>query len=276
VPAQETAETASENLPSNQAITEEVSSHMPENSHSSENKATVTAQETAQQGYANLTSQEAKGEEALSQTHSEGTRYPKSSDRLWDKNSRLDVLGQQLGKLQASKESWLNKTEADFVLHSLIKREKRRARRTTFLSSVGLVLLAATAWALNEQRNTLIEEIRTSRQSAEANLQANRDLEALTDILRAEKTFDNPLLWFGNLTTRAITSPRTLYSDSYATKNVIEFNWIEEQLQHSAQPTKLLDDRRKSCTIRPFNTPTKKQLQQFPADVVCFELWHYT
>jgi pimeloyl-ACP methyl ester carboxylesterase/energy-coupling factor transporter ATP-binding protein EcfA2 len=211
VPAQETAETASENLPSNQAITEEVSSHMPENSHSSENKATVTAQETAQQGYANLTSQEAKGEEALSQTHSEGTRYPKSSDRLWDKNSRLDVLGQQLGKLQASKESWLNKTEADFVLHSLIKREKRRARRTTFLSSVGLVLLAATAWALNEQRNTLIEEIRTSRQSAEANLQANRDLEALTDILRAEKTFDNPLLWFGNLNTERSQVRGTLY-----------------------------------------------------------------
>jgi ABC-type branched-subunit amino acid transport system substrate-binding protein/WD40 repeat protein/regulator of sirC expression with transglutaminase-like and TPR domain len=194
--AQKTADTASENLSFNQAITEKLSSHLPKNGHSFESNTTVTVQETVETASENLLSKEVKVEKVPSQAHSENTQHPKSSDRLWDKEFRLDMLGQQLGKLQASEESWLNKTEADFVRHSLIKREKRRARWITFLFFVGFVLLVATAWALNEQRKALIKQAQASRESAEANLLANRELAAATDILRAETTLTNPKnLW---------------------------------------------------------------------------------
>jgi ABC-type branched-subunit amino acid transport system substrate-binding protein/WD40 repeat protein/Flp pilus assembly protein TadD/pimeloyl-ACP methyl ester carboxylesterase len=285
--AQETAKSASEILPStHQAITLQVSSHLPENGHSSENNATVTAQETAQQGHANLTSQETKAEKAPSQTHSENRQHPKSSDRLWDKESRLEVLGQQLGNLRTSKESWLNKTEADFVLQSLIKREKGRAIWKFVFFVIVLSLSGLTARVLNEQRNTLIEQIRTSRQSAEANLQANRDLEALTDILRARKTFDNWLLsilptkqefniipytsWVhvGNSDVERTQVRGILYKAIYATKERNRFQLDRGVINSVAlHPTKnLLASAGNRGTIRLYDTITKKQLQQFPAD----------
>ncbi|MHC5771590.1 MAG: nSTAND1 domain-containing NTPase, partial [Nostoc sp.] len=179
---QETAETASENSPSNQ--------------ETNESNATVTVQKTAKPGLKNFFSKEAKAPTALSQTQSNNTQYLRSSDRLWDKESRLEVLGLQLGKLRTAKDSWLNKTEADFVLQSLIKREKSQLVRNGFLSIVGFALVLLTVWALNEQRRTQIEQVRTSQQSAEANLRADNDLEATLDILRARQQLKQ-LLPFG-------------------------------------------------------------------------------
>ncbi|MBN3885085.1 MAG: caspase family protein [Nostoc sp. JL34] len=268
---QETAETASENSPSNQETTE--------------SNTTVTVQKTAKPSLKNFFFKEAKAQTALSQTQSNNTQHLKSSDRLWDKESRLEVLGLQLGKLRTAKDSWLNKTEADFVLQSLIKREKSQVVRNGFLSIVGFAVLLLTVWALNEQRNTLIEQVRTSRQSAEANLQANRDLEALTDILRARKTFDNWLLsifptnqesniipytsWIKvvNSELERTQVRGTLYKAIYATKERDRLQ-LDRAVIHGValHPTKdLLAIAGNLNTIRLFNS-AGKQMGAFPAD----------
>ncbi|MBD2492114.1 caspase family protein [Aulosira sp. FACHB-615] len=268
---QETAETASENLPSNQETTE--------------SNTTVTVQKTAKPGLKNFFSKEAKAQTELSPTQSNNTQHLRSSDRLWDKESRLEVLGLQLGKLRTAKDSWLNKTEADFVLQSLIKREKSQVVRNGFLSIVGFAVLLLTVWALNEQRNTLIEQVRTSRQSAEANLQANRDLEALTDILRARKTFDNWLLsifprnqesniipytsWIkvGNSELERTQVRGTLYKAIYAAKERDRLQLDRAVINSVAlHPTKdLLAIAGNLNTIRLFNS-AGKQMATFPAD----------
>lgn len=204
---QETTEPASEDVPANQIIAKEVSSPLPKNSYSYQNtiiyvsdcyisEAVWNTPETAKPDLDNLPSKGEITEQENSQNDSDNKpkQTEKSSDRLWDKDSRLDELGLQLAKLQTSKETWLNKTEANFVLQSLIKKYKEKFGWNAVWGIIGAVLLGLTALALNEQRNVLIEQVRTSRQSAETNLQANRDLEALTDILQARKTFDNLLL----------------------------------------------------------------------------------
>ncbi|MEH2336007.1 nSTAND1 domain-containing NTPase [Nostoc sp.] len=239
--AQKAAETASENLPSNESNT------------------TVE-------------------EKAPPQTDSNNTQHIKSSDRLWDKESRLEVLGQQLGKLRTHKDSWLNKTEADFVLQSLIKREKSQAGMIIGLWIFVGILLLLTARVFNEHRNTLVEQVRTSRQSAEANLQANRDLEALTDILRARKTFDNGLIsiplignsylkWVKWGTELEQTQVRgTLYKAIYATKERNRLQLDRAVINSVAfHPKKdLLAIAANRGTIRLFNS-AGKQMETFPA-----------
>jgi WD40 repeat protein/regulator of sirC expression with transglutaminase-like and TPR domain/pimeloyl-ACP methyl ester carboxylesterase len=279
------------------------------NGHYFESHAVVNVQETVQQDQENLTSiEEAKAEKALSQAYSDNTQHLKSRTRLWDKDSRLDVLGQQLGNLRTSKNSWLNKTEADFVLQSLIKREREKFGWNFLWRCIWGALILLTFLALNEQRNALIEQIRTSRQSAEANLQVNRDLEALTDILRARKTFDNLLLsifrteqefnlgiqlpiriyihipildipildtsWvgihIGNSEVEQAQVRGTLYKAVYASKERNRFQLDRGIINSVAfHPKKdLLAIAGNRGTIRLFDTTTKKQLQQFPADLV--------
>ncbi|MFN5513999.1 MAG: hypothetical protein ACK5CA_04410 [Cyanobacteriota bacterium] len=106
---------------------------------------------------------------------------------LWNADPRLDLLEQALN----SEDNWLNKVEAEFVQRSIGRKDFNTKMRWSIAIAVMVGLGCLAVWALINQRNTLIEQVRSSRQSAEGNLQTNNDLEALTDILRAKKVSDH-------------------------------------------------------------------------------------
>ncbi|NES21311.1 MAG: WD40 repeat domain-containing protein [Symploca sp. SIO3E6] len=106
---------------------------------------------------------------------------------LWHTNPRLDLLKKVLN----SEHNWLNQVEAEFVQHS-VKRKNFNTRRNWGVAiAVMLGLGTGLVFSLIGQRNALIGQIRTSRQAAEANLELGQDLEALLASLRAAKSLQD-------------------------------------------------------------------------------------
>ncbi|HEY9643957.1 MAG TPA: ABC transporter substrate-binding protein [Coleofasciculaceae cyanobacterium] len=108
---------------------------------------------------------------------------------LWDEDPRLE----QLNRLVGAQDSWFNRTEDLFVRQSVVQKEKNWIGK--LLLAVGITVLTGVLlrWVLLSQKDKLLEQVRASRESAEANLQSDHELEAMIDTLRAGKTLNDPL-----------------------------------------------------------------------------------
>ncbi len=111
---------------------------------------------------------------------------------LWHSNSRLD----QLREIQHSKENWLNILENQFIQRSFDYKQLISRIRFTLFSFALISLSGLTLWALREQRNTLMGQMRTSLKSAQINLSINQSFDGKLDGLQAGKLLNHPLLRF--------------------------------------------------------------------------------
>ena len=131
-----------------------------------------------------------------SQINPQTTAVPTSAagklgGHLWHNEPRLE----QLRKFLYAKNSWLNASETEFVRRSVIW----KGTWNFFWSILGWVILiiiyALAAWALFEGRKAQIKSAEALRESAEANLKSERQLDAALDILKAQKTLDSIWDW---------------------------------------------------------------------------------
>ncbi|MEB3357712.1 MAG: caspase family protein [Synechococcales bacterium] len=106
---------------------------------------------------------------------------------LWNTNPRLDLLK----KVLHSDDSWLNRVETDFVRRSVGRRNFNTRRNWGVAIAVMIGLGTGLVFSLIGQKNTLVEQIAATRESAEAKLLANQELDALTDGLRAGTLLKN-------------------------------------------------------------------------------------
>ncbi|MBH8577024.1 caspase family protein [Nostocaceae cyanobacterium CENA369] len=111
---------------------------------------------------------------------------------LWNGNPYLDIADKELN----SNDNWLNQVETEFVQKSVLKKRQNIRwwwRGTIFIMSV---LSGLTAAALIGQRQALIEQIITDKNSTLTFLNTNQPkLDALISSLRAEKSLNNWLFW---------------------------------------------------------------------------------
>jgi WD40 repeat protein len=112
------------------------------------------------------------------------------SQFLWDSNPYLSVLEREL----QSDEPWLNQVEGNFVRESALQKRRTISWRWRTAIAVILGLSGLTLAALIGQRVAQINQIRASRQSAEANFRSGQSLDAFLDSLRAAQSFKQPLL----------------------------------------------------------------------------------
>ena len=118
----------------------------------------------------------------------------KSEKYLWNASPYLDVLNQEV--LNSAKNNWLNQVETEFVQHS-VKQRRQNIQKRWFAISIAMTLLSgATIWAVLNLRNARIQEISTLIKTSEANLQANNQLDAIVEAIKAKKKFDR--FWLKN------------------------------------------------------------------------------
>ena len=96
---------------------------------------------------------------------------------LWHTNPRLDFLKKVLN----SEHNWLNQVEAEFVRRS-VRRKSLNTRRNL---GVAIAVMLGLVFSLIGQKYALIGQIKADRQTAEAKLQSDQDLNALLASLRA-------------------------------------------------------------------------------------------
>ena len=123
------------------------------------------------------------------QNQQEGSRE-KPVQFLWNANPYINVLNKELN----SNENWFNQVETEFVQQSVLQKRRNISWAWCIAIAVILGLSGLTIWALFGQRNAQIGQIRASRQSSEANLRSNQELDALLDSLQAGKSLKQPLL----------------------------------------------------------------------------------
>jgi WD40 repeat protein len=111
---------------------------------------------------------------------------------LWNVDPYLDVLEKEV--LNSENNNWLNKVETEFVQQSIGKKSFNTKKNWGIAIAVILGLSGLTIAALIGQRNAQISQIRASRQSSEANLRSNQELDALIESLRAGKSLKQPFL----------------------------------------------------------------------------------
>ncbi|MEN8443689.1 MAG: caspase family protein, partial [Cyanobacteria bacterium J06555_13] len=116
----------------------------------------------------------------------------KSNQFLWNANPYLDVLKGQLEK----ENNWLNRAETEFVQQSILQKRKNISWRWRIAIVFITVLIALTISSLIGQRRAQLGEALASTQSAEANLLADQELDALVNALQAGRALQR-LLPFG-------------------------------------------------------------------------------
>lgn len=104
---------------------------------------------------------------------------------LWNANPYLDVLNKEV--LNSTDNNWLNEIEAEFVRLSVNRRRRNSRMRWVIAASVILGLSGLTVWALRNLRNAQIQQISSLREASEGNWQADNQLDALIQSLRAGK-----------------------------------------------------------------------------------------
>jgi WD40 repeat protein len=110
---------------------------------------------------------------------------------LWNTNPYLDVLNAQL----QSNHRGFNQVEAEFVAKSVLQRRQRTSWQWRITAAVILGLSGLTGWALINLRQSKINQMLTSAESASGNLQSDRlILEALVDGLSAGNALQNEWL----------------------------------------------------------------------------------
>ncbi|MEM7552810.1 MAG: ABC transporter substrate-binding protein [Cyanobacteria bacterium P01_A01_bin.84] len=173
----------------------------------------------------------------------------KSGQYLWHNNPRLS----QLSEMLVSEDKWLSKDEDRFVRHSIVKQGRNNFWKINLVGCIAFIMFAFGVSALLGQREAKIGEIRALRESAEADLKSNNDLEATLNILRAKKGLEelgsSPLeiLTFGFLpgTTEEREIQAALHQVYYETK---ESNRIS--LNHgSVYRVALSPDNKKLATV---------------------------
>ncbi|HEY9633087.1 MAG TPA: caspase family protein [Coleofasciculaceae cyanobacterium] len=118
-------------------------------------------------------------------------RREKKRQFLWNGNPYLDVLRKRL----KSYDHWFNEVETEFVQQSVWQRRRNTNLRWSIASAVILFLSGLTIWALREQRNAVIGQMRTARESSEAGLRTNNlTLDTLIQSLQAGKPSKHLLL----------------------------------------------------------------------------------
>ncbi len=99
-----------------------------------------------------------------------------------------------LKELLSADDNWFNQVEAEFVRHS-VGRKSFKTRRTWSIAIVVMLGLGTgLVFSLIGQRNTLINQARTSQQSAQANLRLDQSLDGMVDSLEASKALQHPLV----------------------------------------------------------------------------------
>ncbi len=117
----------------------------------------------------------------------------KPEQYLWNASPYLDVLNQEV--LNSSQNNWLNQVETEFVQKSVKRRQRNIQARWTIASIVMVGLSGLTIWALLNLRTARIQEISTLIEISKNNLQANNQLDAIVEAIKAQKKLDN--FWIG-------------------------------------------------------------------------------
>lgn len=138
------------------------------------------------------------------------TLTSKSGEFLWHNDPRLPQLSEKLD----TEDSWLSKTEDIFVRHSLVKKGRNAFWGRNLANLITAIIFVSGLWALWNQRQAQIGQIRALRESVEADLRVNNDLEATLNVLRAKKRLREllPLGWFPEQVRKLL--PSRLFSDS--------------------------------------------------------------
>ncbi|MFM7423617.1 MAG: caspase family protein [Elainella sp.] len=119
-----------------------------------------------------------------------GQAGEKPTQFLWASNPYLGVLDQEL----QTNRGWFNQIEGEFVQESVLQKRRNQSWRWRIVLAVIAGLSGLATAALIGQRSALINQIRASRESAEANFRAGQSLDAFLDSLRAADAFQQPLL----------------------------------------------------------------------------------
>lgn len=107
--------------------------------------------------------------------------------KLWENDEKIE----KVRKFLYYQDSWLNKLETEFVRQSVIRKRQGEEALLSLVSIVVIVVTILAVWAWYKQREANIKSVEALRESAEANLSSNRQLEAALDILKAQKTLDS-------------------------------------------------------------------------------------
>lgn len=100
---------------------------------------------------------------------------------LWHDNPYLSVLKKQF----ITEPIWFNQLEIEFLDCSIRKKRSNIAFLVVVSWLVNTIFVGLTIWALFGLRNSLIGQIKSSHQAAEANLSLNQNFDALIASLRA-------------------------------------------------------------------------------------------
>lgn len=111
----------------------------------------------------------------------------KSGGHLWNNDPRLELLRELL----YTKNSWLNVSETEFVRRSVIWKGTWNFIWTTIGWIIFLIFYGLAAWAGFEGIKAQIKSAEALRESAEAHLGSNRQLEAALEILEAQKKLES-------------------------------------------------------------------------------------
>ena len=154
--------------------------------------------------------------------------FSEISNWLWWNDPRLPLAKEVFD----SSDNWLNALEAEFLQESITTRETRRKFQLYLQRVVTAVILIAALFAWANRERAKIEQIRALRQSSEANLRSNQNLDALMASLQAGKILEEswllPLL--DNRLKDELTE--TLQKAVYAVRE-------RNRLKHSEQASKV-------------------------------------
>ncbi|MGD1703663.1 caspase family protein [Dapis sp. BLCC M229] len=120
------------------------------------------------------------------------SHHAKALGFLWNADPRLDLLKQVLN----SQDNWFNKVETEFVRRSIWRKTFNTRRNWSIAIAVMVGLSSLTISSLISLRNTKLEQVNNLISSAEIKWESHQELEALLDLLRAGKLFDDLLLKF--------------------------------------------------------------------------------
>lgn len=155
----------------------------------------------------------------------------RSGQHLWHDNPYINVLKTKFKQDPI----WFNQLETEFLDCSLRKRRRNIAGIVGLILFGNTILVGLTAWAVFGLRNSLISEIRAAQQAAEANLIANRNLDALMSSLKASKILQDYSLLLHGVQLPFIPQERalenlvkeTLHESTYGVRERIRFQHSE-------------------------------------------------